>query len=142
MALTDFVEILIHTDYLVDEPDIHLQSLTVRLPVKPMKISQLIKLKIAQEIHAYNERLTRSYGADYLPTEEYQDILFEGREFYGRPLIKGKGNPDKEAKHALRAYFNARFQVECDGKVHSVEDPIVEISENSVIRFVRLFDYQ
>jgi hypothetical protein len=107
-----------------------------------MKISQIIKLKVAQEIHAYNERIARSFGADYLPVEEYQDILFGGREFYGRPIIKGKGNPDREVKHALRAYFDARFQVEFNGKVYSVEDPTVEITENSVIRFVRLFDYK
>lgn len=142
MASTDFVEINVNTDHLVDAPDKHLQSLMIRFPAKAMKISQIIKLKVAQEIHAYNERQTKSYGADYLSIEEYQDILDEGEEFFQRPLIHGKGKAEREVKHALRAYFDARFHVEFNGTVYTIKDATVVITENSIIRFVRLFDYE
>ena len=132
---------MINTDYLVDEPDTHLQSLSIRLPKKAVTILQLIKLKIAQEIHAFNDRRLRSYGADYLSTEEYQDILKEGREFFGDTLIKGKSKPEKEAKEALRAYANARFHIEFNGKIHTIKNSTIVINEQSKIRFVRLFPY-
>lgn len=141
MAIPNYADILIHTDYLLDNPDTHLQSLTVKLPAKSLTISQIIKIKVAQEIHAFNERKLKSYGADYLSAEEYQDILAEGQEHFGSTVIKGKGNPDREAKIALRAFFNKRFHIEINGTVYS-DDGEVVINNRTAIRFVRLFAYE
>ena len=140
MAIPNYTDILVHTDYLVDAPEKHLQSLTVRFPAKSLTISQIIKIKISQEIHAFNERSLISYGADYLSIEEYQDVLSEGTQHQQSTVVKGKGNPDRESKAALRAFFDKRFHVEINGQVYSEEGTAV-INDRTTIRFVRLFPY-
>ena len=142
MASPLYVEIEIATDYLVSSDAEELLSSKIRLPRKSLSLSELLRLKLAQEIHAYNERKTESYGAEYLSAEEYAEILAEGKEFLGDPLKKGKVNPDTEFRLALRAFNEHKFKVIINNKEPRVAREKFDIDENTTIRFVRLVPYR
>ena len=142
MASPLYVEIEIVTDYLVDSDAEELLASKIRLPRKKLSVSDILRLKLSQEIHAFNERKTESYGAEYLPPEEYADIIAEGKEFLGDPLKKGKVNPDREYRLSLRAFSEHKFKVIINGKETREARDEFQIDENSTIRFVRLVPYR
>ena len=142
MASPLYVEIEIATDYLVDSDAEELLSSKIRLPRKKLSVSEIMRLKVSQEIHAFNERKTESYGAEYLPPEEYAETLAEGKELLGDALKKGKVNPDTEYRLCLRAFIEHKFKIIINGKETREARDEFAIDEDSTIRFVRLVPYR
>ena len=134
----EHIELTVHTDYLVDRDARRLTTSTIRFPKRRLTLSELIRNKLSQEIHAFNERKIPSYGAEYLPADEYGQVEDEGTSMLGSTLKKGKANPATEVRLALRALSERKFKVLFND--HELLDPsdVIVLDEHSRIVFVRL----
>lgn len=125
------------TDYLAGAERQPMASSTVRFPRRRLPLSELVRIKVMQDIHAYNERKSAVYGAEYLEPDEYAAACREGTELLGAPLKKGKVNPAIELRHAMRALKEGRFKVVIDGRDLTDPDADVVLKDDSTVVFVR-----
>jgi len=137
-----YVELEVITDYLVGADAERLSRSVVRLPRRPLTLNELLRLKLSQDVHAFNERRTDCYGAEYLAEDELTAVRTEGRQMAGNAVKKGKANPDVEYKLMLRAFAEHRFKVLVDGTELASPTDRVTPTDETRIRFVRLTPYK
>ncbi len=142
MATPQFIEIEVITDYLVDTDAEQLLASKIRLPKRQLTVGDLLRLKLSQEIHAFNERKTARYGTEYLPPDEYAAMVEEGEELLGEALKKGKVNPDMEYRLLLQAFNEHKFKVVINDSEPRAAQERFTVDEQTKIRFVRLVPYR
>lgn len=142
MTDSPYIEIEVVTEFLVDRDAETLSRSKVRLPRRELGLNEVLRMKLSQEIHAFNERRIEAYGAEYLSPGEFAIVLSEGRELLGDPLKKGKANPEIEYRHMLRAFHERKFKVTIDGVEAKELETRLELGDDSRISFIRLVPYR
>ncbi len=127
----------IPTEYRGGDETILLCRSTVVLPAV-LTLRELIRLKVAQDVHAFNERKAEAYGCEYLNPADLARAQEEGRRMLGDPLNKGKIDPVMEARLAVAAFADGAFKVELEGERLTRLEERVELEPLSDLRFVRL----
>jgi len=94
----------------------------------------LIRMKVTEEVRAFNAKQKRRLGMEYRTDED----LLEDME-HGRINVKPKGVVDetKEIKKAIQAFKDGLFQVVMNGRKLEKLDEVIPVRKDLEILFLR-----
>ena len=107
-------------------------SFTIETSINHASVSELIRLRIFEEVRKYNEAQPEYFRSLVQPTEA--EVTLNGYKM----INKRKLDPEKQFYLALDAFYNnGYFLIVNDKQVESLEEQI-QLQDNMELQFIKL----
>jgi hypothetical protein len=114
------------------------QAIEIENIGKTPTLQTLITAVVTQQVAAYNAKTIEEPIINFLTKNQINDAAATGKVGFGAIYNDKKADLNQAIKVAIEAYIDGLFAVAIDDKIVEKLDAIVDLSEKTVVTFLRL----
>jgi hypothetical protein len=114
------------------------QAIEIENIGKTPTLQALITVVVTQQVAAYNAKTIDKPILNFLTENQINDAAATGKIGFGAIYNDKKADLNQAIKVALEAHIDGLFAVAIDDKIVEKLDTIVDLSEKTVVTFLRL----